>query len=1230
MSEDFRTLSYFTRKCDPPPDFLRSWLALFLSVFFFFSPFLSDDAIGATGCREITKTTTAPSACWCAGASPTPVTNTEAQNNSPGGNENDGVTITLGAPTPLNLGKVGFQGFLDPNTFFLTMTTTCIDPECGRGTGVISYTTTETCIPSSAIPPEANFTFSPSEGSTPLTVTLDGSGSTDSDGSITSYQWSTSDGKTASGSTASFVFDKDGSYTITLTVTDNDGLTGSVQHSVTVTDSEIQVISITSQYPENTHFLDGVDHDVTYKAEIDWGKHEPGTVSFITPTGTKNVSATGNTVEQSFNMGQDFSVCGKLKVVATSKDGKKKSPEKEADFVVMSSFPLSFSLLRIEEGGDFYYAPANLGGIDFKFFDEGIEDGQIREDIPFFGKKGLAFRYLPKVEFAVNSKGEASLELEEDIPVELKMLGKGFSLKPKLNVERQFTSCQWEKWGGELGVSGNAEVSATWPFLTPTPVPVPMYVKVSSNGAVNASLTIEDIAFDPPKADFTGKLGISPAIRGSLGVGADELLSAEGWVEGAAEMAFQYPAPTPPTPIWPNLEKFVGSLTGGLAAQILIWKWENALLKCEWDLVTDKVACSFPVPANRSKPLVEPTLIARDYLNHPSYATLRSSTRGLRDTTPAPVQTIVFPYSNADISGNNNAVYATWLSDNPARSAINRTQVVSATWDGTAWTDPQPIADDGTADFHPKILAFSDNSALATWEDTQQALTDTAQFEDSVKNLEIAVASYNAQTQQWQTQRLTDNTYLDRSPKLAGINGNAIVTWVSNETNDLMGSATHPNQLWFAQYSNNQWSTPQLIADLPYPLLKYNVAYNGQTGYAVFSVDTDGDVTTIEDRELFQTTFNNGAWSALTQLTTDAVADDNPQLGFDPTGNLVLTWLKDSELSSSINLDMTNRIVIRKDESGYSSNLADFKLAQSSDGKLAIIWAEPSKDHSSDLHALFYNPVGNIWGGLRQLTADSETEKRLTATFFGTDTLVTLYNRSQAASAPTTTDPTSGVKVDTPSVVSTDLYMLKHTIRAIDFTKIDLPELGAITGDTFAFDSAGNLTETQAILSGGISINGGSFKKVIEFTDNLEHGENAQPVTVKGIIIPDPAHSDKIADIFAFGEYTPYGDDLNETTCPTQVASPEAVPFYVMESLPKNYVAWEGAKTPLTIPAFLYKDIALKSGEAQEFTLFEGPFDARGCLSISFGYRLQDSGIVVYNHHTATVDNTIGVTVRKK
>ncbi|MBE0517598.1 MAG: PKD domain-containing protein, partial [Thermoplasmata archaeon] len=58
------------------------------------------------------------------------------------------------------------------------------------------------------------------------TVVFDGSGSSDSDGTIVSYAWNfTYDGeeKTMSGVAPSFVFETAGTYIVTLTVTDSDG-----------------------------------------------------------------------------------------------------------------------------------------------------------------------------------------------------------------------------------------------------------------------------------------------------------------------------------------------------------------------------------------------------------------------------------------------------------------------------------------------------------------------------------------------------------------------------------------------------------------------------------------------------------------------------------------------------------------------------------------------------------------------------------------------------------------------------------------------------------------------------------------------------------------------------------------------------------------------------------------------------------------------------------------------
>ncbi len=71
---------------------------------------------------------------------------------------------------------------------------------------------------------------------TNLAVDFDGSGSSDSDGTITNYSWDFGDGNTASGQVASHTFAAAGDYSVSLTVTDDGGLTDTSTQTVSVTD----------------------------------------------------------------------------------------------------------------------------------------------------------------------------------------------------------------------------------------------------------------------------------------------------------------------------------------------------------------------------------------------------------------------------------------------------------------------------------------------------------------------------------------------------------------------------------------------------------------------------------------------------------------------------------------------------------------------------------------------------------------------------------------------------------------------------------------------------------------------------------------------------------------------------------------------------------------------------------------------------------------------------------
>ena len=88
--------------------------------------------------------------------------------------------------------------------------------------------------PAPNLPPQASFTTTTLTGIAPLTVGFDGSLSTDPDGAVASWAWSFGDGAFATGAVTSHVYSTPGTYTASLTVTDDRGASSTTTRMIVV------------------------------------------------------------------------------------------------------------------------------------------------------------------------------------------------------------------------------------------------------------------------------------------------------------------------------------------------------------------------------------------------------------------------------------------------------------------------------------------------------------------------------------------------------------------------------------------------------------------------------------------------------------------------------------------------------------------------------------------------------------------------------------------------------------------------------------------------------------------------------------------------------------------------------------------------------------------------------------------------------------------------------------
>ncbi|MBN2347465.1 MAG: PKD domain-containing protein, partial [Bacteroidales bacterium] len=224
------------------------------------------------------------------------------------------------------------------------------------------------------LPPVASAEAAPVSGDYPLEVSFDGSASTDSDGTISSYAWDFDDGSTGTGETVTHSYLTQGIYEAVLTVTDDDGATDTdtVEISVTEPVPFIEVIS-----PNGGEQLQvGTLFDITWTS---FGTSGNVHIEYSVTNGSAWSDVIASTPDNglySWTIPNDPSFECLIRISDTDANP---TDQSNAIFRISSDPPLHFVPVWINNGQDhmnFYAKTAKIEGLDMQSGDEiGIFDG---------------------------------------------------------------------------------------------------------------------------------------------------------------------------------------------------------------------------------------------------------------------------------------------------------------------------------------------------------------------------------------------------------------------------------------------------------------------------------------------------------------------------------------------------------------------------------------------------------------------------------------------------------------------------------------------------------------------------------------------------------------------------------------------------------------------------------------------------------------------------------------
>lgn len=483
---------------------------------------------------------------------------------------------------------------------------------------------------------------------------------------------------------------------------------------------------------------------------------------------------------------------------------------------------------------------------------------------------------------------------------------------------------------GGAALIGEASVSTAYPI----PGLPFVYFKWELTGSVQAGITLR---LDAPvltpyiDTDFAGRLSLGAEVN---------LIAAKAYagISGGLDCKFRYPAAT-----------FENFATVSLNAS-LFFEW-NALLwgdRYDWVFANiklyppDSQTTALSISPNDMK-FIEP-LPQTTFASEPGSGVFRQN-----------MQVYCLPQI---ISLGNGKMFMTYIedeSDTTKRISQNRTKLMYSIYDGSSWSNPQPVLDDGTVDFEPVIVPDGNGGAHILWQNGTTTFGSDVTMDEMAAGIDLYYTHWNGSTFNNTAAITSNNQNLETGYKIASSGNNLSVVWQVNTENDSFG-LSGTNTIYRKQFTNGAWGNQETLASGLGIVNSIDTTYIGASNVAAYTTTGAGS-TDVNDLELYY--FNGTSTTRLTH-------NDTPDYSADFWNN-ELYWLSDNSIVSITNGSISTKTTVAEN---IGVNVPKIEVIGNNSGAKTIVW-EQGTEEGLNFYGIQYNTATSSFGSVHPLSTTS-------------------------------------------------------------------------------------------------------------------------------------------------------------------------------------------------------------------------------------------------------------------